>query len=168
MTDVDVLSMVAVDIDDFPIIDVNVLPTVEVNVLDISTVDVSPVDVHVLDLPSLDVDINSLPALSITDIGPVGPVTLAGIPSSFTVAVSSLPDVSIRIKEIPSLRVHIPANFRLGFSVFGVELAALHLCGEAQIITEPYVPNPCERCGPARQVQPPGKDVGAVLRLKNA
>ncbi|MEP7347783.1 MAG: hypothetical protein ABI877_21110, partial [Gemmatimonadaceae bacterium] len=62
----------------------------------------------------------------------------------------------------------IPANFRLGFSIFGVELAALHLCGEAQIITEPYVPNPCEGCGPARQLPPSqGSSVGAILRLKN-
>ena len=142
---------------------VNVLSTPDVYVADLPTV-----DVDVLDLPVVDVDVNSLPDLRITDIGPVGPVTLAGIPSNFTVAVTSLPDVNLRIREIPSIRAHIPANFRLGFSVFGVELAALHLCGEAQVITEPYVPNPCERCGgTARQLPSQTTDVGAILRLKN-
>jgi hypothetical protein len=28
-----------------------------------------------------------------------------------------------------------------------MELMCVRLCGEAQMITEPYVPNPCERCG---------------------
>ena len=138
---VHVTSMVPVDVDTLPTVDVNVL-----------------------DLPPVDVNVNSLPDMRITNIGPVGPVTLAGIPSNYTVGVTSLPDVNLRIREIPSLRVHIPANFRLGLTVMGVELAALHLCGEAQLITEPYVPNPCERCGPPRQPSQ-SPDVGAVLRL---
>jgi hypothetical protein len=138
---VHVKSMVPVDVD--------TLPTV---------------DVDVINLPPVDVSVNSLPDMRITDIGPVGPVTLAGIPSNYTVGVTSLPDVNLRIREIPSLRVHIPANFRLGLTVMGIELAALHLCGEAQLITEPYVPNPCERCGTPRQ-SPQTSEVGAVLRL---
>ncbi len=145
-TNVHVKSMPRVDIDELP-----------------------PVDVSVLDLPPVEVNVNSLPDLRITDIGPVGPVTLAGIPSNYTVGITSLPDVNLRIREIPSLRVHVPANFRLGLSVLGVELAALNLCGEAQIITEPYVPNPCERCGPPdRPPNMQGNEVGAVLRLGNA
>lgn len=132
---------------------------------DVDVDDLPTVDVDVVDLPTVDVDVNSLPDLKITSVGAVGPVTLAGIPDSYTVAISNLPDVNVRIKEIPSIRAHVPANFRLGFSIFGVELAALHLCGEAQIITEPYVPNPCERCGPARPVVAGRDDIGAVLRL---
>lgn len=142
-----------------------------VNVLSLPGVDVADlptVDVNVLDLPPVDVDVNSLPDLRITDIGPVGPVTLAGIPSNYSVGVTSLPDVNLRIREIPSVRVHVPANFRLGLSILGVEWAALHLCGEAQIITEPYVPNPCERCGAPRQLASQANEVGAVLRLTNA
>src|SRR5215216_2377633 len=95
---------------------------------DVDVADLPTVDVNVLDLPPVDVDVNSLPDLRITDVGPVGPVTLAGIPSNFSVGVTSLPDVNLHIREIPSVRAHIPANFRLGFSIFGVELAALHLC----------------------------------------
>jgi len=125
------------------------------------------VDADVTNLPTVDVDVNSLPDFSITHVGAVGPVTLAGIPNNYTVAVSHLPDVTLRIKEIPSVRAHIPANFRLGLTVLGVELAALHLCGEAQIITEPYVPNPCEHCGAPRQVSYQLNEVSAVLRLKD-
>ncbi len=140
---VNVLSLPGVDVADLPTVDVNVLPTV-------------------------DVDVSALPDLKITSIGAVGPVTLAGIPDSYTVAVSSLPDLNLRIKEIPSVRAHVPANFRLGFSILGFELAALNLCGEAQIITEPYVPNPCERCGTPRQAYDQRDDISAVLRLTNA
>jgi hypothetical protein len=77
-------------------------------------------------------------------------------------------EVSVRIKEIPSIRAHIPANFSLGLSVLGYDLACLRLCGEAQVITEPYHPNPCEICGrvhdsPDRTPVPaPGKPAVAV------
>ncbi len=132
----------------------------------VDVADLPTVDVDVLDMPA--VDVSSLPDLTITEIGAVGPVTLAGIPDSYTVAISRLPDLNLRLKEIPSLRAHVPADFRLGFSVLGVELAALHLCGEAQVITEPYEPNPCERCGPPGQVSVATHDtVSAVLRVRD-
>ena len=135
---------------------------------DVDVADLPTVDVDVVDLPTVDVDVNSLPDLKISEVGPVGPVTLAGIPDRYTVAISSLPDLNLRIREIPSVRAHVPANFRLGLSILGVELAALHLCGEAQVITEPFVPNPCERCGtPRRAALQPQGSVSAVLRLKN-
>ncbi len=104
-------------------------------------------------------------------LGSIGPVTVAGIPDDYTISIDELPKVNIgidpiestvtlkpvtleikpletnlRITEIPSVRVHLPANYAIGFSVFGVEIAALRLCGEGQIITEPYEPNPCEIC----------------------
>jgi hypothetical protein len=128
---------------------------------------ISPVDVYVDDLPTVQADVVSMPDIRITDIGAMGPLTLAGIPSNYTVGISTLPDVNLRIREIPSFRAHIPANFRLGFSVLGVELAALHLCGEAQVITEPYAPNACERCNAPKQTMPRTNDVGAILRLAN-
>lgn len=126
------------------------------------------VDVDVNDLPTVDVQVTGLPNFSIASIGPMGPMTLSGIPTSYHLALDSLPDVNLRIKEIPQVRAHVPANLRLGISVLGVELAALHLCGEAQVITEPYEPNPCERCGPLRVPQQPADVVGAVLRLKES
>ncbi|MBI2369581.1 MAG: hypothetical protein HYV08_04970 [Deltaproteobacteria bacterium] len=112
--------------------------------------DVGPVTVEVDKLPRID----------------VGPVTVAGIPSSYDISVQKLPaihlevdklprialdiqpvEVSLRLKEIPSIRGHLPADFCVGLSVLGFELLSLRLCGEAQMITEPYRPNPCERCG---------------------
>ena len=145
--------------------DVKVINEVDVDVNDLPTV-----DVDVVDLPTVEVDVNSLADLKITEVGPVGavgPVTLAGIPDSFTVAVSTLPDLNLRILEIPSIRAHLPANFRLGLSVFGVDVAALNLCGEAQVITEPYLPNPCEKCGSPATTIVQRREVGAVLRLKS-
>ena len=107
-----------------------------------------------------------------------GPVTVAGIPSTFTVNVG-LPDplptihldvdelpkiqlgidpvelrpiefrpIELRLTEFPSIRGHLPADFCVGLSLFGMEIANIRLCGEAQIITEPYRPNPCVVCGP--------------------
>ena len=55
-------------------------------------------------------------------------------------------DFSFRLKELPSMRVHLPMNYCVGLALFGFEVLSVRLCGEGQIITEPYVPNPCE-CG---------------------
>ena len=64
-------------------------------------------------------------------------------------------DVSVRIREIPSIRTHIPANFAIGVSVLGYDIACVRLCGEAQVINEPYHPNPCEHCGQVHRAPAP-------------
>jgi len=90
---------------------------------------------------------------------------LHGIPTSYSFALTQLPkinigidpmkftiepleikpiDMSFRLKEIPSVRVHFPVDYRVAVGFFGMELACIRLCGQSQIITEPYVPNPCE------------------------
>jgi hypothetical protein len=111
----------------------------------------------------------------------VSPVTIAGIPDTFHIDVTHIPTiflnvehlpqidfnivhipkielgvdpVEIRLTELPSIRGHLPADFCVGLSVMGLELMNVRLCGEAQIITEPYVPNPCERCGPTLTPNP--------------
>lgn len=109
----------------------------------------------------------------------VSPVELTGIPSSYQLDITNLPkiqigldpitinplDLSVKITQIPSIRAHVPAHFAVGFSILGFQLASIQLCGESQVITEPYVPNPCEPCGagailvpptPPQQQQPPG------------
>lgn len=105
-----------------------------------------------------------IPSNYTVDLDLVSPVDLMGIPSSFDI--TSLPkiqialdhitiepitlkplDVNVHVKEIPSIRTHVPAAFTVGFSVLGLQVASIRLCGEAQVITEPYVPNPCEHCG---------------------
>ena len=108
-------------------------------------------------------------------------VDISGIPSTYHIDIQNMPkiqigldpvtidpitiepvDISVRIKEIPSVRAHIPALFTLGLSVLGYELICARLCGEAQVITEPYVPNPCEHCGQVTIVQVPPSTVNPV------
>lgn len=100
--------------------------------------------------------------ITVNSVGPIGPVTLAGL-DNIHINIDKLPkiligvdpvslhldpiDFSMRIKEIPNVRMHLPANFGVGLSLLGMELLCVRLCGEAQVITEPYVPNQCERCG---------------------
>src|ERR1700752_2757022 len=55
-----------------------------------------------------------------------------------------LDDVSLRLKELPSIRIHLPADFKVGMAVLGLELLSVRLCGEAQVVTEPHERNPCE------------------------
>src|SRR5256885_10422072 len=118
---------------------------------------------------------------TIDHVGHVGPVSVDGIPSTFDINIDKLPkislgvdpvhvsldalpkialgvdpvDVSIRLKELPSIRTHLPADFQVGLTVMGWELLCVRLCGEAQMVTEPYRPNACEICERA-QPQPTG------------
>lgn len=56
-------------------------------------------------------------------------------------------DLALSISRIPDVRAHLPADFSLRLRVFGVEVFCIRLSGEAQVITEPYLPNPCESGG---------------------
>lgn len=113
----------------------------------------------------------SIPQPFVTSISVAQPfrTRLEGIPDTYSFGVTALPEVDVAVKEIPvlrlsvenvapieirlteipSVRTHIPADFAVSFSMLGLELGAIRLCGEAQVITEPYRPNPCETCGPA-------------------
>lgn len=65
-------------------------------------------------------------------------------------------DFSLRLKEIPAVRAHLPLDYRVGLTLLGSEVLCIRLCGQGQVITEPYVANPCE--GRAAAVQQPGLD----------
>lgn len=108
----------------------------------------------------LDLDISGIPtaySFAITDL----PKIEVGIdPMEFKVAPLEIRplDMSFRIKEIPSVRVHLPVDYRVGLTLFGIELACVRLCGQGQVITEPYIPNRCECGKPIRPdpQRPPG------------
>jgi hypothetical protein len=121
-------------------------------------------------------------------VGAVGPITVQGIPSTFSLGLTALPTIqlgtvppitlepltinvgtippitlepmslSLAITKIPSVRAHVPSNYCVGFSLLGIELFSIRLCGETQIITEPFIPNPCEICSPLAVP----RDVGIV------
>lgn len=84
---------------------------------------------------------------------------IQGIPTSYAISTKVDPlamhldlapievkpiDFSLRLKEIPAIRAHLPLDYRVGLSLLGRELLAVRLCGQGQVITEPYVANPCE------------------------
>ena len=115
---------------------------------------------------SYDVTIDApMPPVTVSKVGPVGPVTVDGIPDTFHIDIDKLPhiqlgvdpltiepiDVTIAISKIPDVRAHLPADFSVGVSILGMELMCVRLCGEAQMITEPYHPNPCEICDEPRR-----------------
>lgn len=108
----------------------------------------SPFTIDLNGIPSnLHVSLDHLPTITLD----IKPLTLEIKPVSISLDVKPV-DVSLRLKEIPSIRAHVPADFSLALSVAGFELACLSLCGEAQVITEPYQPNPCEICGQVHDV----------------
>jgi hypothetical protein len=98
------------------------------------------------------------------------------IPTPITIGINQLPkiligvdpltinpiDLNLRLKEIPSIKVHLPADFRIGLALLGTEILTVRLCGEALAITEPYVPNPCEICGGQ------GREILGSIELANA
>src|SRR3954464_15950473 len=92
-----------------------------------------------------------------------GSVGINSLPVSVTVN-DPLPEIKVAIKELPQIKVgldpirrirdpircHLPVDMSIGFSLFGHQIAGIRICGEAQVITEPYVPNACE-CRPRKE-----------------
>ncbi len=63
------------------------------------------------------------------------------------IEIVNLPRFTLQdIKDMMKVRVHIPNYSNLCFKVFGVEMFSMCMNGEAQVITEPYMPNAAERC----------------------
>jgi len=59
----------------------------------------------------------------------------------------NLPKFTLQdIKDMMKVRVHVPNYSNVCFKIFGVEMFSVCMSGEAQIITEPYVPNAAENC----------------------
>lgn len=95
-------------------------------------------------------------------------LNISGIPTNYGIGITQIPkinvgldtinfnlmpieikpiDFSIRLKEVPSLRVHFPVDYKVCLGLFGTEILNVRLCGQSQVITEPYIANPCE-CRP--------------------
>lgn len=89
--------------------------------------------------------VRELPRLELGDIN----LRLKEMPT-INMAVKELPTINleagIAIREIPDTRAHLPAHFDFGISILGFELLTFSLCGEAQVITEKYVPHRLELC----------------------
>ena len=97
---------------------------------------------------------------------------LSGIPSDFTFDIKHMPNITIdpvtvnlAITSIPAIRTHIPSTYTIGLSILGYELVALRLCGETQLITEPFSPNPCEICGGVHRTP---KDASHLLAVEGS
>lgn len=123
-----------------------------------------------MNIPSgfdFDVDFTGIPS-NLTVNSTLNPVTLTPVTLNLG-PVQLLPvevrpiDFTLRVKEIPSVRVHLPVDYHVGFSLFGMELFGLRLCGQGQVITEPYVANPCELRGNAQR-QPTLEQLDQLVR----
>lgn len=63
------------------------------------------------------------------------------------IEILNLPRFTLQdIKDMMKVRVHVPNYSNVCFKIFGVEMFSVCMSGEAQIITEPYVPNAAENC----------------------
>jgi hypothetical protein len=88
----------------------------------------------------------------------------AALSGGVDVGVTALPPIHVSIDALPKinigldpirvildpLRCHLPVDMSVGFNLFGHDVACIRVCGEAQFIAEPYVPNPCE-CAPHKE-----------------
>jgi hypothetical protein len=70
-------------------------------------------------------------------------------PVASTMELLNIPRMTLNdIKDVltPKIRMHIPNYQQMSFKVFGYELFSWCLSGEAEIITQPFVPNKFEEC----------------------
>lgn len=112
-----------------PFLDSNV-PLDNIHIKEVSNI--APVTVKTPDVADMGLRITHLPDIRLAITEPV--------------VIDSTSTINLHIKEIPEVRMHIPANFSVGLAILGMELLTLSLCGEAQVITEKYVPRKPEIC----------------------
>lgn len=63
------------------------------------------------------------------------------------IEIMNLPRFTLQdIRDMMKVRARIPNYSQVCFKVFGQEIFSICMNGEAQVITEPYVPNAMERC----------------------
>jgi hypothetical protein len=113
-------------------------------------------DIHVKELPKFEIAVTEVPALTLNSNLAVTklPTANANVTTNSNVttsiAITEIPpinsNVSIAVTEIPEQRVHVPTHYQVGFSLFGIEIWSLSLCGETQVINEKYVPRRTEIC----------------------
>lgn len=100
---------------------------------------------------------------------------ISGIPTAYSINANVAPmslnlgpidirpiDFSLRVKEIPAIRAHLPLDYRVGLTLLGAEVVCVRLCGQGQVITEPYVANPCEARG-SLQRQPSLQELNQLV-----
>ena len=57
----------------------------------------------------------------------------AGVTAGVSAELKTLPDVVVRVREIPKFELTAPTHFKVGFSLFGFELFAITLHGEGKL-----------------------------------
>jgi hypothetical protein len=97
-------------------------------------------NIHVKELPRIEYSVKELPRIE------VGVKELPRIEVQATTSSDVRSTLDVAIKEIPDTRVHLPAHYNLGISLFGIEILSFSLCGESQVINEKYVPRRVELC----------------------
>ncbi len=115
-------------------------------------------NIRVREMPRFEIAVTEYPELTVnsnvavTEIAPLTATTTSTVDADVdtTLAITQIPPITsnlnIAVKEIPEQRVHYPAHYQLGFTLFGIEIWSLSLCGESQVINEKYVPRRTEIC----------------------
>ena len=103
-------------------------------------------NIHVKELPRFEIGVKEFVPVTVNSN-----VAVTQLPTVKTdISIKEIPtitsNVNIAVTDIPEQRVHYPAHYQLGFSLFGVEIWSISLCGETQAINEKYVPRRTETC----------------------
>jgi hypothetical protein len=100
-------------------------------------------DIHIKEVPPISMAVTSVPQVSLA-IKELPPISLA---------ITQLPTINLAIKELPKIdmdigikptRVSMPMNTHICLKLLGLKLLDLSLCGENMVIIEPYVPRRAE------------------------
>lgn len=95
--------------------------------------------VSVKELPDISVRVKELPRIEFSDFN----IRLKELPR-IELDANTNSTVNLAITEIPEVRTQLPSHYNLCFSLLGVEIMSLSLCGESQVITEKYKPRRME------------------------
>lgn len=107
-------------------------------------------NIHIKEFPPLEFRLKEMPVMTINSNLAVKELP----PVNSNIAIKELPvirlegktDLNLAITEVPEMRTHLPAHYKIELSLFGIEILKVGFCGESQVINEKYVPRQTEVC----------------------
>jgi len=99
-----------------------------------------------LDMGLDDININNLPLIRLDSNSKVELDSRSKVDMGLNdIRIKELPKIELELSVKPT-RVHVPTHYEMCFSLLGMEMFKLGVCGETMVIAEPYIPHKTEGC----------------------
>jgi len=122
---------------------VTTLPEIKIGLTELPDININPIELNtsstLLSLSTVKTD------STVTTESTIKSDSQLNTDNKIELAVTELPQIDIQLGFRP-VRVHIPINYKFGFTLFGYKIFEFNTCGEGMIIAEDFKTKATEHC----------------------